>query len=84
MLHSTDLSPFHSCVGNDSLENYSTDNFKDAFNWLLSNCAFTQMAPAVTACLRKMYAESDADMPPDIMAKADAAKTFLVNAARGR
>jgi hypothetical protein len=69
---------------NDSLENDSNDNFKAAIDRLLANCAFTQMAAAVTACLRKMYADGDTNMSPDIIAKADAARTFLENAARGQ
>ncbi len=75
--------PLRFVVGKDSLENDSNDNFKAAFDRLLANCAFAQMAAAVTACLRKIYADSDADMSPDIMAKADAARTFLENASRG-
>ncbi len=42
------------------------------------------MAAAVTACLQKMYADGDADMSPDIVAEANAARKFLEDAARGR
>ncbi len=39
------------------------------------------MAAAVIGRQRKIYANSDTDMMPDIMAKADATRTFFDDAA---
>jgi hypothetical protein len=69
---------------NISLENDSNDNFKAAFERLAANRVFSEISAAVTACLRKIYAESDAELSPDDIAKADAATKYLDDAALGR
>ncbi len=62
-------------------ERNSGGSFEAAIDQLLANCIFTQMAEVVTANLRKMSADGNTDILPDLMAKAYAARTFFENAA---
>jgi hypothetical protein len=68
----------------DSLENDSDDNFKAAFERLAANRVFTDISVAVTECLQHIYADGNTEMLAEGRAKADAAKKFLDDAARGR
>ncbi len=68
----------------DSFENDSDDNFKAAFERLVADRIFTDISVAVTECLQNIYADSNTEMLAEGRAKADAAKKFLDDAARGR